>query len=582
MNQTQTVDPITTAVVHNTLLAAAREMRDTIQRTSFSPIIYEDRDFACGLLDAEANTLAESPGLTAFMGTLSPGIKKSFEERGMDDLEPGDIYITSMPAFTGSHPADMMLWMPIYYGDRLFGFAASKAHLVDVGAKDPYPTDSTDAFQEGLRLPPIKLYRAGKLDETLASVIKSNSRAPEIIWGDIHSQIACFRSGEQSVIRLLDKYGFDTVYGCINEIYDHAERMARDAIRQMPAGTWTGIDYCDDNGIDRGVPLKVGVAVTIDPVAAEVTFDYSESAEQQRGPMNVPLITAISVSRMLGKILSAPDSAACEGSFRPIKIVAPKGSLFNPHDAAPTNLYGWPGMTAIEATMSAMAPDFPDRFPAQSGGDLCAVFRYGFDPVTSEMWVEANIDGIGMGASASADGESAMVHILEACSRNLPVELEEAKDPEIIERYELRQDSGGAGKFRGGLGIQRDYRLLADGRMISVLERCIAPHAGVAGGLPGGRTYGVLDSSIYGQGFEIIKTPDQPIAKGDLLSIRSGGGGGFGNPLERDPDKVLEDVLEELVSIEAAQELYGVVFDDQGNIDYEDTARVRATRMAAA
>ncbi len=581
MTEKATIDPITTAVVHNTLLAAAREMRDTIQRTSFSPIIYEDRDFACGLLDAEASTLAEAPGLTAFMGTLSPGIKRCFEFHKKEDLEPGDIFITSLPSFTGSHPADMMLFMPIFHGGRLFGFAASKAHLVDVGAKDPYPTDSIDAFQEGLRIPPVKLYRAGVLDETLASILKSNSRAPEIIWGDLHSQIACFRTGEESVLRLLDKYGFDTVYACINDIYDHAERMARDAIRGMPAGTWTGIDYCDDNGVDRGIPLRIGVSVTIDPEAAEITFDYSESAEQQRGPMNAPIITAISISRMMGKILTAPESAACEGSFRPIKVVAPKGTVFNPHDAAPTNLYGWPGMTAIEAIVSAMAPDFPHRFPAQSGGDLCAVFRYGFDPMTSEMWVEANIEGIGMGASAFADGESAMVHILEACSRNLPVELEEAKDPEIIERYELIQDSGGAGKFRGGLGVRRDYRLLADGRMISVLERCIAPHAGVAGGLPGGRTYGVLDSSIYGQGFEIIKTPDQPIAKDDLISIRSGGGGGFGSPLERDPGRVLEDVLEELVSIEAAQELYGVVFDDAGQIDYEDTKRVRDARLSA-
>lgn len=582
MTTKATVDPITIAVVHNTLLTAAREMRDTIQRTSFSPVIYEDRDFACGLLDAEANTLAEAPGLTAFMGTLSPGIKRSFQERGKDDLLPGDIFATSIPEFTGSHPADMMLWMPIYVDDRLFGFAASKAHLIDVGAKDPYPTDSIDAFQEGLRIPPVKLYRGGILDETLAAVIKSNSRAPETIWGDIHSQIACFRSGEESVQRLVRKYGFDTVYCCINEIYDHAERMAREAIRQMPAGTWTGIDYCDDNGVDRGVPLKIGVSVTIDPEAAEITFDYSESAEQQRGPMNAPMITAISISRMMGKILTAPDSAACEGSFRPIKVKAPKGSVFNPHDAAPTNLYGWPGMTAIEAIMSAMAPTFPDRLPAQSGGDLCAVFRYGFDPVTSQMWVEANIEGIGMGASAFADGESAMVHILEACSRNLPVELEEAKDPELIERYELIQDSGGAGTFRGGLGVRRDYRLLDDGRMISVLERCIAPHQGVAGGLPGGRTYGVLDSSIYGQGVEIIKTPDQPVAKGDLISIRSGGGGGFGDPLLREPARVLEDVLEELVSIEAAQELYGVVFDDAGSIDLVETQRIRNARTPAA
>jgi N-methylhydantoinase B len=198
------------------------------------------------------------------------------------------------------------------------------------------------------------------------------------------------------------------------------------------------------------------------------------------------------------------------------------------------------------------------------------------------MWVEANIEGIGQGASAFADGESAVVHIEEACSRNLPVELEETKDPEIIERYELIQDSGGPGKFRGGLGVRRDYRLLADGRMISVLERCNAPHAGVAGGLPGGRTYGVLDSSIYGQGVEIIKTPDQAIAKGDLLSIRSGGGGGFGDPLERDPARVAEDVLEELVSVEAAREHYGVVVDTAGRVDLDATEELRSKRFAVA
>lgn len=581
MVSNRTVDPITTAVVHNSLLTAAKEMRDTIQRTSFSPVIYEDRDFACGLLDADANTLAEAPGLTAFMGTLSPGIKRSIEERGKEDIQPGDVYCTSIPAFTGSHPADMMLWMPIFHRDRLFGFAASKAHLIDVGAKDPYLTDSTDAFQEGLRIPPVKLYRGGVLDETLAAIIKSNSRAPQTIWGDIHAQIACFRSGEQSVLRLLDKYGFDTVYNCVQEIYDHAERMARDAIRAMPAGTWSAVDYCDDNGIDRGLPVKVGVSITIDPEAAEVTFDFSDSAAQQRGPMNAPIITAISCARMMGKILSAPESVACEGSFRPIKALAPLGSIFNAHDFAPTNLYGWPSMTAVETILKAMAADFPDRFPAQSGGDLCGCFRYGFDQVTGDMWVEANIEGIGQGASAFADGESAVVHIEEACSRNLPVELEETKNPEIIEFYELVQDSGGAGKFRGGLGVRRSYRLLADGRMISTLERCNTPHSGVAGGLPGGRTIGILDSSIYGENFEFIKTPDQPLAKGDLMTIVTGGGGRYGHPFERDPERVREDVLEELVSFEAARELYGVIFDIDGAVDSSGTAALRSSHAVA-
>ena len=227
--------------------------------------------------------------------------------------------------------------------------------------------------------------------------------------------------------------------------------------------------------------------------------------------------------------------------------------------------------------LKALAEDFPDRFPAQSGGDLCGCFRYGFDQNTGEMWVEANIEGIGQGASAFADGESAIVHIEEA-SRNLPVELEETKDPEIIECYELVPDSGGAGKFRGGLGVRRAYRLLADGRMISTLERCNAPHASVAGGLPGGRTIGILDSSIYGAAVEFRKTPDQPIARGDLLTIITGGGGGYGNPLERDPERVRHDVLEGLVTPKAARDLYGVVFTPKEEIDIPATRELRASR----
>lgn len=554
------VDPITLAVVRNYLTASAVEMRDTIQRTSFSPVIYEDRDFACGLLDASGGTLAEAPGLTAFMGTLSPGVRKCLEVVGFDALEPGDVFIVDMPAFTGSHPADMMLFMPIFHSGRLFGFTASKAHLIDVGAKDPYPTDSTDCFQEGLRLPPIKLYRRGVLDTNIEGIIKVNSRAPEVIWGDLQAEISCFRVGERACLGLLDKYGFDTVTACIEEIYIHSERLARAAIREMPAGTWSGEEFCDSNGLDPDVPVKVAIDITIDPVNAEVIFDTSRSDPQQRGPMNTPLISTISMARMMGKLLTAPFTTANEGSFRPIKLIAPEGSVFNPSPTAPTNLYGWPVLSGIECIVNTLAPHFPDRFPAQSGGDLCGCGRYGFWPETGKMWFEANIEGIGMGASAWADGESALVHIDEACSRNLPVEMEESKNPTIIERYELIQDSGGPGQFRGGLGVRRDYRVLLDGRSISVLERCNSPAKGVLGGGAATPTIGYQESSIHGTGF-FKKTPDRAIAAGDLLSVRTGGGGGWGDPRSRDPEAVLLDVLDEYVSVEAAEREYGVVVD---------------------
>jgi N-methylhydantoinase B len=553
------VDPITLAVVHNALTTAAREMRDTIQRTAFSPVIYEDRDFACGLLDHEGGTMAEAPGLTAFMGTLSPCVRASLLEIGVETVQPGDIFCVALPEYTGSHPADFALFMPIFFEDRLFGFAASKAHLIDVGAKDPYPTDSTDAFQEGLRIPPIRLYKAGVLSDELRGIIMANSRAPETIWGDINSEIASFRVGEAACLRLLEKYGLETVVACVAEMYAHSERVARAAVGKMASGTWSAVDHMDNNGIEIDKPVTIAVSVTVDAEAGEITFDYSDSAPQQIGPTNAPLIATISISRMMGKIMTSPETPANEGSFRPFKVVAPEGSIFNPSSTAPTNLYGWPTMNAVEAIIKAMAESIPERLPAGSAGDLCGVLRYGFRE-NGRMWYEANIEGIGQGASRYADGESALIHISEACSRNLPVELEETKDPVIIERYELIQDSGGAGTFRGGLGVRRDYRLQADARVISTLERCTSPHWGMEGGTPGQRNYAYLESSIHGNK-EIMKTPDMPMAAGDLISIRAGGGGGWGDPLERDPQAVLRDVTDGYVSIDAAKTAYGVTID---------------------
>ena len=253
-------------------------------------------------------------------------------------------------------------------------------------------------------------------------------------------------------------------------------------------------------------------------------------------------------------------------------MIAPPNTVFNPAPTAPTNLYGWPLLTAVETVCKALAPVFPDKLPAQSGGDLCGVFRYGFWPDTGKMWVEANIEGIGQGASSTADGESAVVHVAEACSRNLPVEIEETKNPTIIERYELIPNSGGAGKFRGGLGVRRDYRMEMKGHMISILERCTAPGEGILGGKTAHPTHGVMESSIYGN-ITFYKTPAQPFADGDLLSIRTGGGGGWGNPFKRDPEAVLRDVQDGYVSIDSARDDYGVAVEPTLNTINETATR---------
>lgn len=570
------VDPITLAVVRNYLVTTAREMRETVQRTAFSTVIYEDRDFACGILDSEASTVAEAPGLTHFMGALSPGVKECLKYIGKESINPGDIFISTMPNFTGSHPSDATMFYPLFYEDRLFGFAAGKAHLIDIGAMNFYPTNSTDAFQEGLRLPPVKLYKSGELDETIMRIIKENSRAPEVIWGDIHALIAAFRTADASVKALVGKYGSDTVTECVNELFERSEMVARAAIQGMPEGTWTVEDFMDDNGVDRGKPVEIKIKVTVDKRDNSLIFDYTGSAPEQRGPTNSTVICITAFSRLIGKVLTSPNTVANEGSFRPIKVIAPEGSIMNPSRTAPTMLYCWPGFSVVEALLKLLAPIMPDKIPACSGGDLCGFFRYGIHPQHGELWIEANTEGMGQGAHANGDGENALVHIAQACSRNLPVEIEETHDPELIEQYELIQDSGGCGKFRGGLGLRRDYRYLADGEIIGVIERGVAPHWGVLGGKAGRRNY-IQYVTNKGEEKEILKCPPMPVYAGELISNRTGGGGGYGSPLERDPEVVLSDVINEYVSLDSARSDYGVVIDSaKGKVDREATSRLRA------
>ena len=550
-------------------------MRDTIQRTAVSPIIYDNRDFNCGLLDYEAGTLAEAPGLTHFMGSLSPGVKRSLAHLAGQSVEAGDVFAIAMPDFTGAHPPDTVVFAPIFDGAQLVAYAASKAHLIDLGAKDPYPTDSTDAFQEGLRLPPTKLFAGGTLVAPVAEIIRANSRAPETIWGDLMAQIAALTVGRRSIEQLMRKYGPATVSACIQAIYRHSEELTRSAIRAMPAGTWVGTDRMDDNGVEYGKPVKIEVALTVDSEAGELIFDYSGSDPVQKGPTNCPLFTTISISRLMGKALTDPDSPGNEGSFRPFRVIAPQGNMFNPGTTAPTMLYGWPARAAVETMLKTLAPVFPERVPTCSGGCLVGLMRFGFHAQTGRMWLEGPLEAIGQGASAQGDGETAISHILSACSTNLPVEIEEAMDPTFVERYEIRPDTGGPGRFRGGMGVVRDLRFESEVSIISIIERGVAVHWGAEGGWPGSRNYAVLTSSRWGER-EVLKLPATPLAPGDRISIRAGGGGGYGDPLDRDSEAVRVDVRDDYISITAAQVEYGVVFDSLGRgVDQKATASLR-------
>ena len=302
-------------------MSTAREMRETILRTSLSTIIYEDFDFACGILDWDGGLLTEASGLTLFMGTLPVAIKKCVETIGIENVTEDDIFFATTPLYTGSHPPEGMVFAPIFHENKLFGYAADKGHLVDFGGKEPYPTDSTDPFQEGLRIPPVKLYPKGKLNQEIKSILMYNSRAPEIIWGEIQAQVGAAITARERVKKLLDKYGFELVSDCVREINNIAERETREALAVMPHGTWTGEDMCDYDGINKNKPIKIKMSFTVEKEG--MVIDYTGSDEQQQGPMNVPIISTISGSRLMLKLITAPGTSAHEGSFRPLEVIAP-------------------------------------------------------------------------------------------------------------------------------------------------------------------------------------------------------------------------------------------------------------------
>jgi N-methylhydantoinase B len=570
------VDPINVAVVQNNLISIAEEMKRTMIRCAFDPVIYEVLDFGCAILDAHTNTLAQGVGFPLFIGALGPATKQCVEYIGEDNLEPGDVFVSAAGHISGAHPPDAILGSPIFYGGKLFGYAATKAHWLDIGAMVPYPTNSTDVFQEGLRLPPVKLYKGYELQSDIRDIIQWNSRMPYGLWGDIQSQIAACRAAEKRTGELLDKFGMDYTLACIDEMYAHGERVARAAIQQMPNGSWSIEDYLDDNGVDLETPVKIKVTLTV--ADDEMIFDYTGSADEQRSPMNCPFISTKSVSRLTMKALTTPHLPAHEGCFRPLKVIAPAGSLFNPGPMAPTMLYCWPAMQSIDITTRLVSQFMPEKVAAFSAADLCALFIYGpHCERTGRPWMIAAPHPIGMGADMHSDGESCLLHHSESGTRNVPIEVEESRDPILIERYELRQDSGGAGLYRGGLGLQRDFRLLAPGAAITLLERGKFPHWGCKSGKAGARNYVLISSSRQGE-FEVLKSPEIGLDKGDVVSNRTGGGGGWGDPLERAPEKVLEDVVSGYVSPSSATEDYGVVIGETHGAYEVDTVKTAVLR----
>ncbi len=553
----QTVDPITVEVIRNYLLSAAREMNRNLMRTSYNTIVYEVRDFGLGLYDRHCRLLAEAPGLAIFTRANDYALKKIIEFLGEDNIHPGDVILLNYPFWSSTHTLDVTAASPIFHADQLVGFTAVKIHWLDLDQKDAgYCLDTTDMHQEGLFFPCSKIYKRGVLNKELEDIIRFNCRMPERVLGDMNAQISSCRTGERRVQELVKKFGLETFTQATEQILDHGERLARTRLSTLPRGTWSAEDWVDDDGIDKDTMLKIKATVTISE--DELLVDFSGSSAAVKGPVNIPIGLTMGVGALIFKAITTPDTPANDGNFRPLRVEAPPGSLMHAVPPAATFTL-WPGILATEVVTKALAQGIPDIVPACSGGDLCSMMGVGTHPRTGKIWLESTNEGVGFGGHAGGDGEHGIMHLTEPGCQNVPIEVLETKAPLLIKNYGLRQDSGGVGEHPGGLGVTRTYQFLAEASALTLIKKAKTRPWGMAGGHTGENCHVILRPGTDQE--QITGMVYEPMAPGEVLVNCSGGGGGWGEPLNREPEKVLDDVRNAYISLASAERDYGVVID---------------------
>ncbi len=566
------IDSITVEVIRHHLLSAAREMARNLMRTSYSTIVYEIRDFGLGIYDRQCRLLAEAPGLAIFTRANDYALRKIVEFHGEENIHPGDVILLNYPFWSSTHTLDVTAASPIFYGDHLVGFTAVKQHWLDLKQKDAgYCLDSQDMHQEGLFFPCSKIYKRGERNTELEDIIRFNCRMPEHVLGDMNAQISSCRTGERRVIELVEKFGPDTFTQAVDQILDHGERLARARLAMLPHGTWSAEDWVDDDGIDTDTMVKIKATVTISD--DEMLVDFAGSSPATKGPINIPFGCTLGVAGLVFKSITTPDAPANDGNFRPLRVEAPPGTLMHAVPPAATFTL-WPALLATEVVTKALAQGLPDIVPACSGGDVCSMMGVGVHPRTGKMWIEATNEGVGFGGHADNDGENGIMHITEPGCRNNPVEVLETKAPLFIERYGLRQDSGGPGKYRGGLGVTREYRFLAESSALTLVKKTKTRPWGIANGKDGENCHVVLRPNTEQE--QVTGMVYENMAPGEVLANCSGGGGGWGDPFLRDPDKVLDDVCNAYISVASARDDYGVVIDpDTMQLDQPATQLLR-------
>ena len=576
--------PVATEIVRNGLIAITEEMKSNLMRTAYSMIIYEAQDFTVGLFDPAGNTVSIGIGLPMFTRGMSDVVKAMIAHYGAADsperMEPGDVLITNDAYLTGSHLNHITLVVPIFDQGALCGFSVCMAHWQDIGGA--LNIVSRDIFSEGLQVPILKIHRAGALNRDLMAVIRMNVRIPERAMGDLNAQVAAVKSGARRYLELVGRYGRDVVLDAIAAIMDRSEALARERVRSIPDGVYLAESYMDDDAVDLGkrVPIKVKVIIAGDAM----TVDLSEVALQVKGFYNSGEAAGRACCQVAFKCLTSPTELPInEGSFRALNVILPKGTVVSAVKPAPMQRWMTYPMTVVDTIIKALAPAIPERVIAGHHADLMTVFLNGRHPSDGKLFLlPGGLTGGGWGAKACEDGMSATICINDGDTHNSPVEQIEAKYPVVVERYALREDSGGAGHWQGGLGTERVVRAASEFNFNTQVERVYCRPWGLFGGHPGSgnqvvvRTNDAVEVRLTGG-----KVQGRVLRAGEAYILRSGGGGGYGSPLDRPIEPVQRDLDEGYITKERALGCYGVVIEPKtGRIDPDRTAARRSDLRA--
>jgi N-methylhydantoinase B len=572
------VDPITLQVIQARLVGIVQEMQNSLFRTGYSTIIRESQDASCAILNCQGEVVAQHVVLPLHMGAFpacAEAILKTYE---LATIQEGDAFITNHPYLGGSpHAPDMGVFTPIFYHGEWVGFAANMAHKSDIGGTVPGSGSGSarEIFQEGLHLPPVKFMSRLRPIQEIDAIIAANSRTPGVVIGDLRGQVGAARLGERRIAELMERYGKQTILDCTAVLSSNTEKRVRQVIETWPDGESEGESFVDHDGIDLTRPIRIHVKVT--KTGDRIHFDFSGSSDQTQGPANIrpPLVRAACVYCLVALVdrflpINQGLARLVEAKFR-------AGSVVDPHFPAAVNTYMPTALAVAEAVLTALAAFVPEKRIAGGSGSAALVLG-GRDADTQRAYVHYEIFSGGTGARWGKDGMSATAFHLSNC-KTAPVEIIESEFPTRIERFEMIPDSGGAGRWRGGLGFARDYRILTDEVRFSMRtdKHAIEPF-GSDNGLPGCKASCIVNPDADKEKRLPSRFGDQRLGKRDLLRIERPGGGGLGNPLDRAAEQVLEDVRQGYVSVARAKSDYKVVIshsDTEPCLDWPETQLLR-------